>query len=252
MLEKDTIYIYNDRGAGEEAVKQSQHMVTENVGDKYNIQFINAKSVKEGLWIKNAALFILPGGADLPYCKKLRGVGNERIREYVEKGGSFLGICAGAYYASSGIEFAKGHPRFEVIGKRELAFYPGIVVGPTFSEYDYASARGSRAEKLIWKEGDNVATYIVYYQGGGHFMDPEKFPGIKILGFYSGEAKELPAIIEFSVGKGKVVLSGVHPEFDPSLMNKEDEFLHPIIPILQEGNQERKILCRKILNKLLR
>lgn len=252
MSIKQAIYIYNDHGASEESLKQVQHMVEESVGEKYNIQLINAKGVKEGSWIENAALFILPGGADLPYCRKLRGTGNERLREYVEKGGAFLGVCAGAYYASSGIEFAKGHLRFEVIGKRELAFYPGRVIGPTFSEYDYASARGSRAEKIVWKEGNNVATYLVYYQGGGHFVDIEKFPEVKILGFYSGEAKELPAIIEFSVGKGKVILSGVHPEFDPSIMNKEDKFLAPIIPVLEEGNKKRKILCKKLLRKLLK
>lgn len=250
ILAMDTVYIYNDQGAGKECVKHTWDMVVENLGDAYDVQYINAEGVKEGSWIKNAALFILPGGADIPYCRKLRGTGNARIREYVEAGGAFLGICAGSYYASSGIEFAKGHQRFEVIGKRELALYPGRVIGPVFSEYDYASERGSRAEKLLWQDGEATTHYTIYYKGGGYFADLEKFPEVKTLGYYTGEGQGLPAVVEFLVGKGKVILTAFHIEFDPIKMNSEDEFLAPIIPDLQAGNPQRKLLCREVFQKL--
>jgi uncharacterized membrane protein len=34
--------------------------------------------------------------------------GVRRVRDFVEKGGGYLGLCAGAYFAASSIEFEKG------------------------------------------------------------------------------------------------------------------------------------------------
>ena len=45
-------------------------------------------------------------------------------QEFVENGGSYLGICAGAYFACDYIEFDKNGP-LEVVGPRDLKFYPG-------------------------------------------------------------------------------------------------------------------------------
>jgi hypothetical protein len=36
--------------------------------------------------------------------------GVRRVRDFVEKGGGYLGLCAGAYFAASSIEFEKGSP----------------------------------------------------------------------------------------------------------------------------------------------
>ena len=51
---------------------------------------------------------VMPGGADRPYCAALNGEGNRRIRAFVEAGGAYLGLCAGAYYASQRVEFELG------------------------------------------------------------------------------------------------------------------------------------------------
>ncbi|UUZ62721.1 BPL-N domain-containing protein [Polaromonas sp. P1-6] len=56
----------------------------------------------------DAVLFVMPGGADLPFCQALNGAPNERIRRFVEEGGAYLGICAGAYYACREIAFHAG------------------------------------------------------------------------------------------------------------------------------------------------
>lgn len=51
--------------------------------------------------------------------------------EFVTQGGSYLGLCAGAYYACARVEFEPGTP-LEVVGDRELAFFPGIAQGAAF------------------------------------------------------------------------------------------------------------------------
>lgn len=84
--------------------------------DTYGIKTINAKNVIEGKWTKKAFLFIMPGGADLLYLKKLNGPGNKIIKDFVTHGGAYLGICAGSYYGASYVEFDKGgNLRFLVI-----------------------------------------------------------------------------------------------------------------------------------------
>lgn len=117
----------------------------------------------DGAWRPGCLLLVMPGGADLPYCRHLDGRGNTLIRgapllawavawaagrraqeqlqaagadpaldpapgctppttdpvplhpaalllpaEYVEGGGAYLGLCAGAYYASARVEFEPG------------------------------------------------------------------------------------------------------------------------------------------------
>lgn len=72
-------------------------------------------------WEPSCALLVVPGGRDLPYVDELthkRPVTN-RIREYVQQGGRFLGICAGAYFASAEVRFDVGGG-MEVAGKRDL------------------------------------------------------------------------------------------------------------------------------------
>jgi hypothetical protein len=50
---------------------------------------------------------------------------------FVNSGGSYLGLCAGAYYACSSVQFEQGS-RLQVLGDRELAFFPGIACGAAY------------------------------------------------------------------------------------------------------------------------
>lgn len=96
----------------------------------------------------HCSLLIMPGGRDLPYVQKLQGTGNRNISDFVRNGGSYLGICAGAYYGCSLVQFAQGDPILEVVGPRELAFFPGISQGPVFPGFDYASNAGAKAADI--------------------------------------------------------------------------------------------------------
>lgn len=51
--------------------------------------------------------------------------------EFVHAGGRYLGLCAGAYYGCARVVFEPGTP-LEVVGDRELAFFPGIARGAAF------------------------------------------------------------------------------------------------------------------------
>lgn len=249
-------------------MKHTLIALKEAVGNNYVIRQIEPKEVISTNWEKETVLFVMPGGADLPYCNNLNGLGNIKIAEYIRNGGSYLGICAGAYYAGSHVEFAV-ETEMEVTGKRELAFFPGIVRGPVLAPYEYTTNKGARAATISWN-ADNFDgnLYAIYFNGGGYFVDADMYPNIVVLATYIRNRendlggltwinqsilsnKLLPAIVECSYGLGKAILSGVHIEYSPDLLDSNDNFYKEIIPILSEGNNSRQILFKHILERLI-
>jgi biotin--protein ligase len=153
-------------------------------GGSFVVEKTDAAAIREGTLKERCRLLVLPGGRDLPYCSKLNGEGNTKIRKFVRDGGSYLGLCAGGYYGTSYVQFAVGDPVMEVVGPRELKFFPGVAQGPTFPGFQYNSNSGARAcsivlrqaaQRLLNKESpsEDAASLAVYYNGGGHFTHSE-------------------------------------------------------------------------------
>ena len=245
MNKKNIIYIYNDAGVGEESLNQILKMFSDIPGFTRNIQTINAEQIINKNWSINTSLFVMPGGADLPYAQKLNGAGNQKIIEYVKSGGSYLGLCAGAYYATSYIEFDKGG-KLEVIGDRELKFFKGKAIGPALAPYDYDSENGSRVAKITTTFSD-LPEATVYYNGGGYFENAENSENTEIIAYYQNE---FPAIIRENYGEGTVILSGVHFEYNPYLLDSKDPHLQKIIPELIYNDTSRLMLIAHLLKIL--
>jgi glutamine amidotransferase-like uncharacterized protein len=249
--QKKTVLIYNGPGVSQESLKHIWLAVREVLPD-YPVEYIGPSQVINDLWEEKAAVFILPGGADIPYTQELNGLGNQKIKNYVANGGAFLGICAGSYYAGAFVDFAK-NTFLEVQGERELAFFPGIVKGPVLAQYDYLSQKGARAARLTWgaskgfKEGEK---FTVFYNGGGYFVDAANFSNTSVLAYYD-EEKKLPGIIQCRIGRGVAILSGAHVEYDPSLLDPNDVYLKTVIPLISEDNQHRKFLLKHLFERLL-
>jgi biotin--protein ligase len=241
-----TIYVYADKGAGPESVRQTVSTFKAWL-PFYTVETLDAEALIKGEWTQNAALFVMPGGADLPYVEKLNGAGNARIKAYVQSGGAYLGICAGAYYGSAYVQFDEGGP-LEVLGDRELAFFGDKAVGPVLAPYDYRSRSGSRAATLKTNlPGLKEAT--VFYNGGGYFANAAQHDNVEILATYA--TNDLAAIVFVPIGKGKVLLSGAHFEYDPdTLLNPQDPYLQKILVSLRAGNASRKTLFYKLMNRL--
>jgi len=215
-MHKRIIYLYNDWGTSNLAVQQTLHNLKKHaVG--YEISFINAAALVKADWTNKAALLIMPGGRDVCYSKKLNGIGNEIIRTYVATGGSYLGICAGAYYGSGHIVFDQFGP-LEIIEKRELAFFPGKSLGPILAPYDYKTYSGARAALIRLNHSfydQEVGKIIcVYYNGGGYFFQDTLSTAIDVIADYQlQDHSYLPAIIKCNYKKGVAVLSAVHFEY---------------------------------------
>ena len=169
-------------------------------------------------------MLVMPGGADLPYCRTLNGAGNRRITQFVERGGAYFGFCAGGYYGSQRCEFEVGDKEMEVVGDRELAFFPGICRGCSFPGFVYHSEAGARAvelkvDKSVLAEGSVPNVFRCYYNGGGVFVDAPKYKdrGIEILASFTEKLAVEPgegsaAVIHCKVGDGAAILTSTHPE----------------------------------------
>ncbi len=237
-------YIYNDLGVDAEALRNTINLM-EDIGDS-DVHLINHQDIISGTWTHDASFLIMPGGADLGYAEKLNGEGNAIIKRYVQGGGAYLGICAGAYYASQFVEFDKGG-ELEVSGHRELAFFPGKAVGPHLAKYDYLSRSGARLALLTLNSEFSDKSALVYYNGGGYFADAESLPNTQVLAWYKTNHA---AIIRVQVGQGQAILSGIHFEYAPELLDSSDEYLALLIPELCKANPTRKRMAKQIVASL--
>ena len=168
---------------------------------------ISAHEVITTPWVELADLFVMPGGRDLPYVNALHAGGIQIIHDYIASGGKFLGICAGAYFASSYVEFDKGGD-LEVRGERALKFFPGKAIGPAFPPFKYNSDAGVKVLPLSYNSAsEHFSAYSLY--NGGCFFEPKPSSQYKVLATYEdGRA----AIVRCSVQQGMALLSGVHFE----------------------------------------
>eukprot|EP01023_Acetabularia_acetabulum_P039519 TRINITY_DN38040_c0_g3_i2.p1 TRINITY_DN38040_c0_g3~~TRINITY_DN38040_c0_g3_i2.p1 ORF type:complete len:329 (-),score=24.17 TRINITY_DN38040_c0_g3_i2:97-1083(-) len=221
------VLVYNDEGAGIRSVKSAITSLQKELSSQIKVVECSAEDIIEyNILNNNTKMLVMPGGADLPYCAKLNGVGNSKIKEYVLKGGSYLGLCAGAYYACDRIEFEMGTPQ-QVKGERELKFFDGVARGSVVPGFHYANEKGSAACTIKFKtanQGNEVC--LDYVNGGPGFYplsDSEKFQPIAY--YMDIEGTPLNAL-RCTVGGGVAVLCGSHPELDVNLLNNYSETLN--------------------------
>ncbi|SJX64086.1 related to BPL1-biotin holocarboxylase synthetase [Sporisorium reilianum f. sp. reilianum] len=247
------VLVYNGPGVSTSALHHTLKTLR-TLLTTYDVKTVDAKTLALDPWQKGTALVVLPGGRDLPYVSELarpytRVTGNassssgtertasREIRSFVESGGNFLGICAGAYYSSSHCTFEKG-THMEVDGARPfLRFFPGVCQGTVYPGFVYESDKGARIVDIERVQEGKRDQWRCHYNGGGAFMDADRYAGkgVEVLARYAQvQPDELrldidlngtaaterrpdyagqAAVVLSSVGLGKALLFGTHPEF---------------------------------------
>ena len=256
------VLVYSGAGVSQSALGHTINTLR-TLLPSYDVQAVQARSLALDPWPGSTSLLVIPGGRDLPYVEALSKsyqqpsgaqiAADARIADFVGKqGGAFLGICAGAYYASSFCDFEQGTP-LEVQGERPaLRFFPGTCKGTVYPGFVYESDAGSRIAhiELLAKQG-HPKRWAVHYNGGGAFMHADSYAdkGVKVLARYMSEDAALAghpkspyagqaAAVLCNVGRGHALLFGVHPEFpltpkgrmvnkvrDPSTLPTSEEIL---------------------------
>jgi glutamine amidotransferase-like uncharacterized protein len=226
----------------------------------YEIRAVMADDIRyDKTLFEDAVVFVMPGGADLPFCAALNGPPNARIRRFVEDGGVYWGICAGAYYACREIAFHAG-TKDAICGPRELGFIDAVGVGslPQLTggiAYD-ATPRSAAAASLRTSEVLTGAPLTLYahYQGGCRFdLDDPADHHVQVLAVYVDIADAPAAIVASRVGRGKALLTGVHLEISErecmhTLYGHTDMHVHiHVCHKLAETEDKRLEVFRRLL-----
>ena len=180
------------------------------------VETLKVKDIQAGR-LAEFALVVFPGGSGGGEGKALGADGRERVRQFVREGKGYIGICAGAYLASSDYPWSLNLLNAKVLDKQHWARGNGTV-----------EIRLSDDGKTVLKRPESASVMISYRQGP--LLAPAGKPDLppyKELATYVGEValKGAPkgvmpgttAIAAAEFGKGRVVCFSPHPEKTPGL-----------------------------------
>jgi glutamine amidotransferase PdxT len=209
------VAIYDDAGtpdlsalAADNALKISPSFVTKRV---------NAKSIREGA-LKGMDVLVQPGGSGSKQSKTLEPEGLNAIRSFVKDGGGYVGICAGAYLATSGYTWSLHILNADTVDSKHWA--RGF--GPVTLKFS------SLGQTVLDEPKDNVICN--YHQGPllapGHEEGLAPYEPIATFateiaknGAPTGVMVGTTAMARGVYGKGHVVAISPHPEKTDGLDN---------------------------------
>jgi glutamine amidotransferase-like uncharacterized protein len=205
------VALYNDAGVWSTGF---EHLKLFFASRGYAWLSINANQIKAGILVKEAPdVLVMPGGASWEYLSSLGEDGANKIRNYVNSGGAYVGICAGAFYAVSHREGGYATGKYG-IGLLEGTAYDGTALGTEpFIEgmmgFDVA-VPGIPAELQMVLLGGPSFRYSESEARARNLEIVAKFPGT-----------DDPAAIWFHYGKGRVFLAGPHLEIEENIVQWE-------------------------------
>lgn len=132
-------------------------------------------------------LLIVPGGNFIDMAESLTPATTARVRDAVQHGVNFLGICAGAFLAGDGAQY---YNSFNLTSGVRFGFYS-------------AERRGVR-KAMVSVRGATGAPIEHYWEDG-----PELTGWGAVVGTYPDST---PAVVQGALGDGWVILAGLHPE----------------------------------------
>lgn len=200
-------------------------------------------------------LFVMPGGADLYYCEKLGQDHHHAIKDFVYGGGSFLGLCAGAYYACDSLDWNCPIHDEVIDGERPLKFHGGRATGPIQRFRSHKEPLLSYDDVVSIKCEDDNQSFECLYRAGPIF---EEGYGETVWARYDQLDNQPAAIIEQRHGKGRIILMSPHLEFSHddwarntyTLSNNKLEHDLSLVARLAPFKTQTETLWSKILNYL--
>ena len=170
---------------------------------------------------------IFPGGSGSKQAAALGIEGRNKVREFVERGGGFIGICAGAYLAAANYSWSLKICNYNTFCEtREI---PGV--GRKSMWYRGPSSAVTMQLTPSGREifGHGVEPFWVRYHNGP-IVSPAGVPDLhdyEVLAWFRSEVfryetqkgtmVNTPAIVSGKFGKGRVLSISPHPESSQKL-----------------------------------
>ena len=211
-MKEKAIYILGDQGVDFITI---QHSLMESCPNREIKIIAKEDLLTDDFHPDHVSTIILPGGGHAEYDVKLGNDGFAAIQDFVANGGCFAGFCAGAYYASQKIEWRMESPDECQEKHPSLRFFNGIARGPvkellaTNNPDDWDWKDSSSANISVSMNGEEFQMMALYW-GGPHLIgDVDRFD---ILARYDDIKDNPPCLMTRNHGKGKIILSSIHPE----------------------------------------
>lgn len=197
---------------------------------------------------ENVLAFFLPGAAQNgEYDVRLGNDGFDAIRSYVQEGGHFVGICAGAYYASAKLEWSHDHEENKSTKTPSLRFFNGLARGPISQITPHEDWHVMRAIQVKSDDPD-LGVFKAIYWGGPEFICPDNYQSVEVMVSFDEQGLKSPCIIKRREGLGTVTLSSIHPELSPSILKKLMPANHSVSDNVKQMIQETKTYERQRLH----
>ena len=158
-------------------------------------------------------LLFVNGGTSTTHGQSLDSKGLENMRAFVERGGSYLGMCAGAFFAANGYDNKADYPYY-------LSIWPGMVQHTGLSKTRFGMFIEQDSPLLRYYDfGSDHYVDSVRHNSGGY---PAGLPkGTEVLARYDFPKKssvhKKPSVWAYkkSPQSGRVIMEGSHPEEVP-------------------------------------
>lgn len=181
----------------------------------HQVTKLKDKDVSEGD-ISKFDLLIFPGGSGSGEGKAIGETGREKVRKFIEAGGGYVGICAGAYLGTCKYDWGLKVTNAQTVDSKHWKRGQGMV------NIELTDA----GKKVL---GDKAGPIEIKYANGPLLGPAEmtELPGYEVLAVFRSELHEngapegvminTPAIITAEYGKGRVMLLSPHAEHVPGL-----------------------------------
>jgi hypothetical protein len=162
-------------------------------------------------------LVVFSGGGGSAQSKAIGEAGRKNVRAFVEQGGGYLGICAGAYLACAGFDWGLGILNAETVSPKwrrgggmvraELTDAGRAMLGPVSGQFTIRYNNGPIIRPLGRAD-------LPPYQVFALFRTE-----LAMNGTPAGVMVDSPAAVGATFGRGRVVTLSPHSEDTPGLEN---------------------------------
>lgn len=205
VMRSQDVLIYSDDGTWEDGI-----VALENFFDNQNVTHnrIYAADLNADEWNKSAKAILFPGGYSYNYQLAITLAAIDSIRSFIANGGGYIGICAGAYFASKTVDWEGGSFPYE------LALFDGTATGSLnyvapWPNYVMTEIKLNKQNPISGNDKSQIS--VLYY--GGPIFTPNAGVKVDTIATWNS-ADNTPAVINFEYQKGRVLLLGPHLEIE--------------------------------------
>lgn len=199
------------------------------------------------------AMFVLPGiaGETSAYPDHIGPEVNAKIHYFIQTGGTFMGYCAGAYYAAQTVRYTPEWAAHKGRDSGLLGLFGGAAWGPLpnlgVDGEDPRYYKGLTTARLaLCPKFRSAAAQALPAELDVCYSSGPTFEGIplrgRVLARYAAHAGQAPAIVSFPVGNGLCILSGVVPQYGYMSDPLPDPRLKDVMTAIAPHEAHRQLL----------